>query len=153
MTSSVEQYPDTGFFVVVTGSETPMGSFVCDGGELDFFHTRFFHKKTGAFSYNLKLQVSTSLTGAVLAESETVTFDNDLIGQTTELHLADVVFSFPERYTLLDGETYFVKLVQTGYTRPSRPNENDSYLAFWCNWGEPFGSNTSGAKLGVGVFL
>jgi hypothetical protein len=86
-----------------------------------------------------------------LVASDWVEFSNETTGQTTNDWLGDLVFSFPE-YSLIAGESYFVRLETTGYTRPMRPAQNTAYLAVWADWMQPVGiMDTAGARISLGV--
>lgn len=148
MTSSVERYPDTGFFIIATSSSTPLGSFEMAEGSLEHCELRCFNRRSGAYSYTLTLKISTTLGGPAVATSDAFTFDNATTGQTTTDHLVNIVMTFSTSYDLKAGETYFIRAETTGYTR----DENVGYLGYWCDWFEPLGpGNTSAAKIAFGV--
>ena len=150
--SSVEKYPDTFFCIVANGNTTNIGSIVTGGGEIQLAQLRAYHKKSGSYSYTMKFILSGSLNGPALIESDVLTFDNATTGQTTSDHLVDLVFTFSNKYELLSGETYYMRIETTGYSRPARPLENTAYLAFVSNWYEPIGgSNSAAAKVVLGV--
>ena len=63
--SSVEQYPDLGYFLVVenpedTTSTLKLGSYSGISGILKTAHIRVYNKNASAFSYTVQLKVSTS---------------------------------------------------------------------------------------------
>ena len=150
--TSVEQYPSTFYALVANGSSTEIGSVSSTGGDLSTAHLRVYHKKSGTFSYNMYLKVSTSEGGPALATSDLLVFSNETIGQTTDDHLVDLTFTFSNKYTLTSGESYFFRVETTGYTRPARPLENTAYLSFTSNWFEPIGgTNSGGSRIVLGV--
>lgn len=151
---SVVQYPKLAYYLVAETSTVLLGSYeIPRDGDLQHAQIRVFHKKTGAYSYAMKLVLSASANGPALVESETVTFSDETTGQTTSDWLGEVFFTFPE-YALVATETYFVRLVATGYARAARPNENTGYLAVGCDWLDPIGTDdTGGARMPIGALV
>lgn len=149
---SVQQYPQDSFYMVITGNPQSLGSYTVPAdGDLITSLLRIYNKRTGAYSYTLKLEVSSTKDGVALASSDIVTFSNATTGQTTSDWLGEVQFTF-SGYALKAGETYFYRLVTAGYTRLGRPLENNGYLAVNCDWLEPIGnSNTAGARMQIGA--
>lgn len=147
--SGVEQYPQDAYYLVLDVAALQLGSYVTNGGDLTSANLRFYHKKSGSFSYSLTLVGSASLSGPALFSSDVITFSDTAIGQTTDDFLCDVTFDFGG-YNLLDGETYYFRLEHTGYTRSG----DSSYLSVNCDWLEPIGTgNTGGARMPMGVKL
>ena len=147
--SAVEQYPRDAYYLVADTATLNLGSFVTTGGDLALAELRIYHKNPLPFSYTMRLSVSSSFNGPQLFTSETVTVTDVITGQTTADWLGDIVFEFDE-YSLYAGETYFFKLITTGYTR----NDDLLYLSVNCDWLNPIGSiNTAGARLPLGVKL
>jgi len=145
--SSVEQYPDTGYFLIADVSTTQLGSYTGLSGSLKTAHLRVYNRNASAFTYTLKLEVSTSADGPILAESDTIDFDDVTLGQTSAHWLFDLTFSF-DGYDLLSTETYFVRLITTGYARVG----NDTYLGIWSDWLEPVNAaNSAAARIAFGV--
>lgn len=143
--SSIEQYPQYGYYLVANTSTLELGSYVIGEGDLKTAHMRVYNKNAGSFSYTLKLVISSKVGGPVLVESDVITFTDATVGGTHQL--VDFTFSFPE-YDLFAAETYFARLELTGYTR----NEDTVYLGAWCDWLEPVGSsNTGAARIAFGV--
>lgn len=151
--SSVEQYADTGYYLVINGASTSIGAYeFAEDCDIESATLRFFHKKSGAYSYALTLSILGSANGAVIATSDVLTFSDEVTGQTTEDFLVECVFDFSDKYEVKAGETYYLRLDQTGYTRPARPNENTAYLSVWSDWLEPLNdSNTAAARIAFGV--
>jgi hypothetical protein len=117
-------------------------------GEINFALIRIYHKNASPYSYTMKLIFSATQNGHALCESSVETFSNATTGQTTADWLGDVCFSF-NPYTLRSEETYFVRLVLTGYTR----NQDTLYLGVLSDWLSPIGTgNTAGARMALGVF-
>ncbi len=150
--STVIQHPQNAYFIIASGSSTELGSFDnTTWGDLSIAHLRIFHKKVGAYSYQMRLVVSSKQFGPALVASDYVEFSNATTLQVGNDWLGDVTFSFPE-YRLVNGEEYFVRLETTGYTRPARPLENTAYLGVWVDWFEPVGNtNAGGARIAFGV--
>lgn len=145
--SSVEQYPDTGYFLIADTSTTQLGSYTGLSGTLKTAHLRVYNRNSSAFTYTLKLEISTSATGPTLASSDVLAFDDVSLGQTSGHWLFDLTFSF-DGYDLLSTETYYVRLITTGYARVA----NDTYLGVWCDWLEPVNAaNSAAARIAFGV--
>lgn len=149
---SISQYPKRGYFLVAQNSSLELGRFDnATWGDLSLAHLRVFHKRTGAYSYQMRLVISSKEGGPSLVASDYIDFSDATTGQSSACWLGDVTFSFPE-YRLVDGEEYFARLEATGYSRSPKPNQNDYYLSVWCDWYEPVGSNNSaGARVAFGV--
>lgn len=145
--NSVEQYPQDGYYLVANGSSLEIGSYIIGDGDLKTAHIRVYNKNASTFSYGLKLQISSREGGPVLAESEVITYADTDYSATHQL--VDFTFNFTESYDLIAGETYFVRLAITGYTR----DDDNIYLGVWCDWLEPIGTaNTGGARIAFGVY-
>lgn len=146
--SSVEQYPDYFYVLVADTSPLELGRYTgINTGDLQTAHLRIYNKNASSFSYGLSLIVSSSEGGPALATSETITFSDTAIGQTTANFLCDLTFTFTD-FAVTTAETYYLRLALTGYTRTS----NTTYLGVWCDWYEPLGtSNTGGARIQFGV--
>ena len=149
---SVQQYPKNTFYIVVTGNPQLLGSYSLPAdGDLVLSNIRVYNKRTGPYTYTLKLEVSATPYGQPLVSSDVITFSNSTTGQTTSDWLGDVTFTFPN-YALKATEDYYFRLVTAGYTRIARPLENTGYLAVNCDWLEPIGtSNVGGARMQIGV--
>jgi hypothetical protein len=150
--STIEQYPQNGYFLVADGATTELGSYVFSSdGDLALCQLRVFHKKPGPYSYQMRLVLSNKRGGPALHSSSWFEFSNAVTGQSDDNWLGDISFDF-DGYNIIAGESYFFRVETTGYTRPVRPNENTAYLAFWSDWLSPVGtSNTAGARLCLGV--
>ena len=147
--SAVEQYPRDAYYLVATGATLNLGTFVTTGGDLALAELRIYHKNPSPFSYTMRLSVSSSFNGPELLTSETVTITDVILGQTTADWVGNIVLEFDD-YSLISGETYYFKLVTTGYTR----NGDLLYLSVNCDWLNPIGTgNTAGARLPLGVML
>lgn len=143
---SVEQYPDTGYFLIMSTTALELGSFTNISGDLRSAHLRVYHKYTGAYSYPMTLVVSSKTAGPALATSSVITFDNATTGQNTSDWFVDLYFDFDD-YNMISSETYFFRLEASGYTRT-----DSNYIGVWADWLEPVGtSNTGGARLVLGV--
>jgi hypothetical protein len=95
----------------------------------------------------MQLVLAASAGGTALCSSTAVTFSDTEIGQATSNWMGDLTFDMPS-YTVLAGESYYARLLITGYTRSG----NDTYLGVWCDWLEPVGlTNTAGARIAFGV--
>jgi len=150
--SNIEAYPKDSYYIVASGSATELGSYVLAAdGALALAQLRVYHKCLTTFSYQMRIVVSSKEGDPVLVASDWVEFSNDTTGQTTNDWLGDITFDLPE-YNLFAGETYFIRVETTGYTRPTRPAQNTAYLAYWADWMQPVGvGNTGGARLAMGV--
>ena len=145
--SSVEQYPDTGYFLIADTSTTQLGSYTGLSGSLKTAHLRVYNRNASAFTYTLQLEVSTSADGPILASSDVLAFDNVSLGQTSGHWLFDLTFSFTG-YDLLSTESYYVRLITTGYTRDAEI----TYLGIWSDWLEPVNAaNSAAARIAFGV--
>ena len=149
---SVLQYPQYQYMIVANSGTVELGNFTGQSGELGLFQIRAYHKKSGAFSYQIRVVFAASEGGPALAATAWETFDNDTIGQTTDEWLGDLVFDV-DRYRLNALADTFVRIELTGYTRPAYPNQNTAYLGFWCDWIEPVnGTNSAAARMSMGVY-
>jgi hypothetical protein len=152
--STIDEYPQNGYFLVANGSGTELGSYShADWGDIELATIRIFNRDVAVapFSYQLRLVISSKQGGPVLAASDWLTFSNDTTLQTTANWLGDVSFSFTD-YALKGTETYFLRLESTGYARSEVPNENDLYLGVWCDWLQPLGTaDTAAARVAFGV--
>jgi len=150
--SNIEAYPKNTYYLVASGAATELGSYeLAADGALSLAQLRVYHKTLTTFSYQIRIVVSSKAGGPVLVASDWVEFSNETTGQTTSDWLGDITFDLPE-YNLFAGETYFVRVETTGYTRPTRPAQNTAYLAYWADWMQPVGlGNTGGARLALGV--
>jgi hypothetical protein len=150
--SNIEAYPKNSYYLVVKGSALELGSYELPAdGDLSLAQLRVYHKKTGSYSYQMRLVVSSRAGGPVIVASDWVTFSNGTTLQTTSDWLGDVCFDFPA-YKLSATENYFVRMEVTGYARAPRPNQNTAYLAVWADWMQPVGiTDTAGARIALGV--
>jgi len=145
--SSVEQYPDLGYFLIVDSSTLQLGSYTGLSGILNTAHLRVYNKNASSFTYTLQLKVSTSEGGYAVASSNIETFSSTAVGQTSTDWLFDLTFTF-SGYEFLSTETYYLSLVTTGYTK----NANTTYMGVWCDWLEPIGPDDSAAaRIAFGV--
>lgn len=147
--SSVDQHPKRAYYLIAENGALELGTYeIPVSGEIETCHFRILNRKTGSYSYTLQLTLHASQSGAVLASSEVATITETITGQTTDTWLGDVTLSFPTTYSLVSGDTFFIKLVIGGYTRTA----NTTYLGVWCDWLEPLGvANTAGARLAIGL--
>lgn len=145
--SSVEQYPDTGYFLIADTSSTVLGSYTGLSGILNTAHLRIYNRNASSFTYTAYLEIATTAAGPALATSATLDLSSTTLGQTSTHWLFDLTFSFTG-YEFLSTETYHVRLVTTGYARVL----NDTYLGVWADWLEPVAStNTAAARIAFGV--
>lgn len=145
--SSVEQYPDLGYFLIVDSSTLELGSYTGLSGILNTAHLRVYNKNASSFTYTLQLKVSTSEGGYAVASSNVETFSSAAVGQTSTDWLFDLTFTF-SGYEFLSTETYYLSLVTTGYTKDA----NTTYMGVWCDWLEPLGPDDSAAaRIAFGV--
>lgn len=152
MTTTVSQYPKRGYFLIANTTTLELGKFDnTTWGDLSICQLRVYHKKSGAYDYDMRLVASSSEGGPVLAASAWQEFSNTTTGQATNFWLGDLLFEFTD-YKLVNAEEYYFRLEMTGYTRATRPNQDNFYLGVWCDWYEPVGSaNKGGARLAFGV--
>lgn len=151
---SIFQYPDLGYFNIVNLNSAELGVYeLPSNGDLSIANLRVYHKKAGAFSYQMRLVISQRQEGPALATSNWETFDNLTIGQTGTHWLGDLTFTFPD-YAIKGSDTYCIRLETSGYTRLG----TDVYLGVWLDWGfgkswvAPVGvSDSGGARIAFGV--
>ena len=147
MSSSVEQYPDTGYFIIMSTTSLELGSYTNISGYLRSGHLRVFHKNPNPFTYSMTLVLSSKVGGPALSTSTAIDFSDTSTGQNSTDWLIDLYFEFDD-YNLISSETYFFRLEASGYSR----SEDSVYLGVWADWLEPVGtSNTGGARLAIGV--
>jgi hypothetical protein len=144
---SIQQIPDTGYFLIANTGPLALGSYeIPADGDVRLAYLRVINVCTTSFSYNVKLVLAASVSGTELASAQ-VTLDSTTTGQTSGAALWDLTFDFSP-YTLKATETYHARLELTGYTRAAIPNEMNTYLGVWCDWYTPVGaSNTGGARI------
>lgn len=150
--SKIEQFPKNGYWLVASGSALELGSYeVAEDCDLSLVQFRVYNKDANPYNFNIRMVLSSKRGGPVLAASDWFEFSNATTGQNTTHWLVDVAFDFPS-YPLFAGESYFLRLELSGYTRSPRPNQNDRYLAMWCDWQQPiYGDESSAARVALGV--
>lgn len=145
MSTAVEQFPQTSWWLVANGNSLTLGSYeIPQDCDLNHAEVRIYNKNAAAYSYTLRLVVSASLNGPALVTSDPLVFNNANTGQIGSDWIGVAVFDFAQ-YSLKALETYYFRLSLTGYSRPARPNENTQYLAAGCDWLNPVGSANTGA--------
>lgn len=145
---SIFKYPYQAYFNILNEQITELGNYqLASDGELSLANLRVYHKKSGAFDYQMRLILSQEEGKAPIAYSNWEQFNNAAIGQTTADWMGDLTFTF-EGYKLKSDFAYAVAIEVTGYTR----NSNNSYLGVWLDWWYPVGvSNSAGARIALGV--
>ena len=151
---NIEQYPEYGYFIMINGPITQLGSYeIQSEGDLALCHLRVYHRNPSAFNYQMRLVCSSKVGGPALAASAWETFSNETTGQETEFWMGDLTFTFTD-YKLFSGIPYYFRFETQNYIR----QDNDAYLGVWMDWGfgksfiVPVGStDTGGARLAIGV--
>lgn len=138
----ITQFPKRQYFILATSSSTELGGFTLPSdGDLSQVATKIFHKTNTTFSYTLTLQIAATVGGTALASSDAITFSTATASQSAgTCWFGNVNFTFDE-YKLFSGETYYARLVTTGYTRTGQ----DIYLGINCDWLDPVNGNNSAA--------
>ena len=150
--SNINQYPKNGYWIVASSSQTELGGYnVAADGDLSLVQFRIFNKAIVPYSYQMRMILSSREGGPILAATDWFEFSNATTGQAGTDWLGDVAFNF-NSYHLTSGEVYYLRLETSGYTRLSRPLQNNTYLAVWCDWMQSVSiSNTAGARVALGV--
>lgn len=151
---SIFQYPDLGYFTMLTTANVELGIYkFVQAGDLSIANLRVYHRNPNPFSYQLRLVLSQRKKGPALIASNWEEFSNETIGQNAAHWLGDLTFTFPD-YSLRINDDYYIRLESTGYTRSG----NTTYLGVWANWG--FGkswipsvgsADSGGARIALGV--
>jgi hypothetical protein len=149
---SIDFYPKNSYWLVAGGSTVQLGAYTnATWGDFALAQIRVYNKNVSAYSYQIRIVVSASLNGTSLAASEYFTFSNASTGQTTSEWLGDVTFDIAP-YNFINTEVYYARLELIGYTRAARPLGDTQYLAVWCDWMQPLGTNNTGAaRIAMGV--
>ena len=145
---NIEQYPKEGYFMMISSSQTPLGSYdLVNSGDLSIAHVRIYHRNPNPFSYQLRLVLSAKALGPAVCSSDWETFSNESIGQIGEFWIGDLTFRFTD-YPLNASDVYHIRLETQNYTRLN----DDRYLGIWLDWLQPVGvTDTAGARIALGV--
>lgn len=145
---SIFKYPYQGYFNIINEPFTYLGNYQLQSkAELSLANLRVYHKKSGAFDYQMRLALLQEETKTPVAYSHWEQFNNQTIGQTTEDWMGDLTFIF-DGYKMDKNIAYSMAFEITGYARDT----NNSYLGIWLDWWFPVGqTNSGGARIALGV--